>query len=502
MKKYDISIIGGGIGGLYSAYRLKKAYPEKSIALFESLPILGGRIQTGSFADGFFQPAYGALRIEPDFQTETDRFIRELNIQVKPIEQGEATSHSVPNLEKLSSQERQMILDNPDKGADLLLLELGMQKILGEQWDLEKDNLDMPNRNALLDELKKNAVYKGKPLYQQGSWNVFNDVLSYEAVEFFREKGPYYNMKNDNQNAIDWIVFLLNFRQMQRSSYIPVDGMIQFIHTIEKAVLDLGVSIYREHHLKEIIEGRDGLLTLTIEANGDNLELNSEHLVLAIPQYSLKKLSQCLPTRINTLLDSVMPIPILWATATLKNPPWCKDAPATSGENAPFRAGHLEYKERDGEPYGLAMLYCDGPWHQYWRGFVEDSVEDFHGYQYLPQVNTNLHLKEEIEKAIQQHFSLADAPHVEEWGIRDWGRPPFGAGVHFWKSGAESLSIMDELKAFALSEQSKNKNVHICGEAYSGFQGFFEGAIRTANYAIDAIQCAYTSHSSRAVEVA
>ncbi len=492
MKEYDITIVGGGISGLYSAYHLKKAYPEKTIALFESLPILGGRIQTGSFADGFFRPAYGALRIEPDFQTETDRFVRELAIPVKHIEQGEASSYAVPNLDKLTVEEKQFILDNPDVGADMLLLELGMQKILGDQWDLKNDDLADPERHQRLNELRRTAVYKNRPLYQQGAWNVFNDVLSYEAVDFFREKGAYYTMKNDNQNAADWIVFLLNLRQMKQSSYLPVGGMIQFINTIEKAVVDLGVTVHLNHHLTEIAQQDKQCLNLNFtQPDSTQLEVISEHVILAIPQYSLKKLSSYFPETINRLLDSVMPIPILWATATIKNPPWGPDAPATSGEGATFRAAHLEYKEYKGEPYGLAMFYCDGPWHQYWRTFVEDTVDDFQGYQYLPQVNKNLQLKHEIEKNMQQHFNLATLPTVDEWGIRDWGRPPFGAGVHFWKVGAQSTLIMNTLKAFSLSEHSKCNNVHICGEAYSECQGFFEGAIRTANYAIDAIHQSY-----------
>ena len=34
-KKYDISIIGGGIVGLASAYKLQKKYPNLKIAVFE-----------------------------------------------------------------------------------------------------------------------------------------------------------------------------------------------------------------------------------------------------------------------------------------------------------------------------------------------------------------------------------------------------------------------------------------------------------------------------------
>ena len=35
MKNYDVIIVGGGPGGIYSAYELKKLAPEKRVAVFE-----------------------------------------------------------------------------------------------------------------------------------------------------------------------------------------------------------------------------------------------------------------------------------------------------------------------------------------------------------------------------------------------------------------------------------------------------------------------------------
>lgn len=46
MTSYDIIIIGGGIAGLYTAYKILKASPHKSILILESSPRLGGRIHT------------------------------------------------------------------------------------------------------------------------------------------------------------------------------------------------------------------------------------------------------------------------------------------------------------------------------------------------------------------------------------------------------------------------------------------------------------------------
>lgn len=485
ITQFDIAIIGGGISGLYSSYRLKKKYPHKKIALFEMLPILGGRIQTGSFVGGLFLPGFGALRIEPDFQTETHKFLQELQIPVQKIEQGEAKSSSIPDLSRLSSEEKDIILKNPDKGADVVLLELGLKKILHNQWNLETLDKVNKTRDELIDLFRSTATYKDKPLYQQGAWNVFSDVLSYEAIEFFREKGAYYNMKNDNQNAADWIVLLLNQRSMKQPSYLPKLGMIEMVNAITQEIKSLGVEIHLNHGLQALHQYDETSVFMQFEDTG---HVVAKQVVLSLPQYPLKKLAPYFPKRVATLLESVIPVPILWVAATLKNPPWGDGTDPTSGENAPFRAAHLEYKKHQDTAYGMAMFYCDGPWREYWRYFIEDNVQNFEGYQYLPQVNKNSFLKCEIEKSLKQMFNLQKTPIIDEWGIRDWGRPPFGAGVHFWKVGVQSKTVIQELTAFSLKESGANKNVHICGEAYSEFQGYFEGAIRTANSAIKTIE--------------
>ena len=46
IKKYDNVIIGGGISGLYLAYRLSQKFPNKTIAILEKYQQLGGRIYT------------------------------------------------------------------------------------------------------------------------------------------------------------------------------------------------------------------------------------------------------------------------------------------------------------------------------------------------------------------------------------------------------------------------------------------------------------------------
>ena len=40
----DIAIVGGGVSGVYSAWKLKQKYPTKKIVVFEGWDHIGGRL--------------------------------------------------------------------------------------------------------------------------------------------------------------------------------------------------------------------------------------------------------------------------------------------------------------------------------------------------------------------------------------------------------------------------------------------------------------------------
>ena len=88
------------------------------------------------------------------------------------------------------------------------------------------------------------------------------------------------------------------------------------------------------------------------------------------------------------------------------------------------------------------------------------------------------------------------AKQILAYGIRDWSAPPFGGAAHVWLPGeradkAESSTATGcPLIAFSLRGRANEgyaRNVHVCGEAYSGFQGFIEGALRTAEEVVETI---------------
>ena len=91
--------------------------------------------------------------------------------------------------------------------------------------------------------------------------------------------------------------------------------------------------------------------------------------------------------------------------------------------------------------------------------------------------------------------TIEGAKQIRAWGIRDWSAPPFGGAAHVWpprdpNTASPGRNTDDTLVAFSLRGRADAvyaRNVHICGEAYSDFQGFIEGALRTAEDVVQTI---------------
>lgn len=89
IKKYDNVIIGGGISGLYLAYRLSKKFPEKTIAIIEKNKTLGGRIYTVRKTI----KELGNLKIK--YEAGAGRFSNEHHILIKLLKELDFTDKDI-----------------------------------------------------------------------------------------------------------------------------------------------------------------------------------------------------------------------------------------------------------------------------------------------------------------------------------------------------------------------------------------------------------------------
>lgn len=102
-ENIDIAIVGGGVSGVYSAWRLKQAQPNKKIVVFEAGNHIGGRllsVQPPDIPDMVAE--LGGMRILPAVQPLITQLIAELNRDQPPADQIELYDFPVDQPQNLA----------------------------------------------------------------------------------------------------------------------------------------------------------------------------------------------------------------------------------------------------------------------------------------------------------------------------------------------------------------------------------------------------------------
>lgn len=226
--------------------------------------------------------------------------------------------------------------------------------------------------------------------------------------------------------------------------YILKNGLSGIINKIESNLKKYhNVTILKNNSLKKICE--DKIIT-----NIDTYYY--KRLILAIPQYNLKQLEEF---KNFNLLNSVKPINLLriYATYPVNNDgPWFKDIKRTTTNNFLRHIIPIDYKK------GLIMI-------SYTDSLPAKILAD--AYQ-----NGKLYLEKIIHKEIKNIFDI-EPPPMKNLYFHNWDYEY--AGVHMWKTGEDLINNYEKI-----IQPDPNKDIFICGEAYSKKQCWIEGALETS----------------------
>ena len=118
------------------------------------------------------------------------------------------------------------------------------------------------------------------------------------------------------------------------------------------------------------------------------------------------------------------------------------------------------------------MVYADWPCINFWGRYVQAPYHD------RARINSD----PELPLAFAQRMKIAPET-ILAYGIRDWTRDPYGAAGHLWRPGVKPWEVSAKLEAFSLTGPAPG-NMHLCGEAFSDYQGFMEGTLRSADRAL------------------
>ena len=498
----DVAIVGGGVSGLYSAWRLKEANPKQNIVVYESDYRTGGRLLTA------VPPHAPNLRAELGGMRflSTHRIVAaiadlfKLDVKDFPVSVGT----NIAYLRGFHFQRQNLDQDLP---LPYRLAAHERNKSIGALMAEALDAIVPGITTIPADKrLKKTyaSSFRGRPLNEWGFWNALYQVMSAEAYQFVVDASGY-DTTVSNWNAADALPWFLADFGASVVYKFPREGMQSIPDGIRTRFVDVLGGQVLLHHTVTRIAKNGGTIRLEFD---DKPDVDAKQVVLAMPRRSLELIDLAdlfgnESPRVNALIESVSPQPLFKLFACYERPWWTEAKPfwsdtplgITQGQSTsdiPIRQTYYFGSENQpvGEPKNpkskntnslLMATYDDGRNIRYWIGFLrEDKPKPYPGgggsieWQHNP---APARLVDEVHRLLAEMHGvpIENVPRPYAAAYRDWGLDPFGGGYNLWKIHTNSIEVARDIV-----KPVNGVPVHICGEAYSHDQGWVEGAFETA----------------------
>jgi monoamine oxidase len=514
-EKIDIAIVGGGVSGVYSAWRLQKANPDNKIVVFEASDHIGGRLLSVRPPDIPNMVAeLGGMRILPSVQPLIKRLLEVLNQELPPGQKIETYDFPVDKPQNIAYLRGRYLrlsdfTQQPNEVPyNLSFLEKGGTPgtiIIGAIEQIVPGIMNPSLNEEKRRQMAQNVSFAGRPLNEQGFWNVLSRVISGEAYQLGVDAGGY-NTTLSNWNAADAIPWYLSDFGIKPDYKGFKQGFQQVPTTLAQLFRNAGGEI----RLNTPVTGFNWTNSaVSLSVKNETIEVKS--LILAMPRRSLDLLTPAsTPLQaIQDLISSVTPRPLFKLFTTYTNPWWraagYTDAtgafiPVESGRTVtdhPVRQTYY-WPRDDGKPAteGSAMLmasYDDGTnigfWdglrprrREAWKAGLEVSVPEDPFYPANKRdenpwfkYDPGQPMVAEVSRQLGLIHGMSYTPKVCNAAFRDWGDDPFGGGWNSWNIGISSPRVKHRI-----IQPFDERPLYICGEAYSDAQGWVEGALQTA----------------------
>ena len=321
-----------------------------------------------------------------------------------------------------------------------------------------------------LESIRRDGVFFGRPLWKQGLWNILESVISHNALRYIVMEGSFFHFIHENPSAAAWMITWVKMLQMSPNLRTIRHGMQSLTDAMVSNLIQNGTDIHSAH----VLVGLESYDTKRVRLHfSEGQTYIAKQVVLTLPEHCLMRIGG-LPMSIKALFGSVLDIPLLKCFFVVEDPWWKDNIPHLDMRNLPAREVH--YQKHNGK--GLVMVYADRPYLGFWSQYLRK------GYETRAEIDGD----EGLPLAFARLMKI-EPKRILSYGIRHWGADPYGAACHLWKPGVKSWLVQDKVSAFSIGRNGIN-NVHICGEAFSDYQGFIEGALRTAHEVMEKTQAA------------
>ncbi|MGN6216038.1 MAG: flavin monoamine oxidase family protein [Solirubrobacterales bacterium] len=530
----DVAVVGGGVSGLYTAWRLlhearEKGGPVPKVTVFELSERVGGRLLTwlpGKPGDGLRAELGGMRFLEEQqlvwnlldqlgFGSSFVKFWVEGN-KLRLMLRGEGAIMGTSNPTARYRVDPKV----EGKGAGDALYEV-IEEVLTTEENAEvlKKVLGgkLPATREQWDQVKPLLTWHKKPLWEVGFWNLLSGVRNPETYQYFCDAFGYYSIAS-NWNAAEAMQSVaLDFsHEPEKPEYHTLrEGYGALPDALAREVTTLGGEIRTENRLVSFEAAGGGSTVASFATPSGPYQVLAGSLVLGLPRRSLELLApspdfdlQGNPA-LKRLLQSVVPMPAFKLFLFFEER-WWEELGIDRGRSVsdmPIRqtyymAPDAYYENKPCPPWGVLMAsYDDARAVDFWQGLVPPADEWEEGRRKLrsalvelvssaggaendvSELPPHLHGASEgmIAHALEQlarlhEIRVEEIPEPTAGAFANWGFDPFGGGWNFWRPQVDVREAMTAIK----QPFGDQLNAYVVGESYSGVQGWVEGALTVA----------------------
>ncbi len=472
----DTAIIGAGVSGLYSAWRLAgSGIDGRSIAVLEGSDRTGGRLYSVGLKGERAIPAELGGMFFSDAQDLVYRLCKdELELELQAVTPKadfawlRASRFHMADFAEPGTLPYRLADDERGKLPHELLL-LIVRRIAPEidrYWPFDPESSMAESVRYL-----RSVSFDGRPLHSWGFWNLVARVISNEARLALADVEGTYALFS-NWNALDATFSTL--ADLVGNWYRLPDGYQRLPDRLRARAEDAGVDVQTGAFVSAV-RAEDGGIHRIEFADGRK-PLRARRVILALPTGALERLDFDADAAVHAALASAFGTPACKIFVAFDHP-WWEQVPDGPGHIGPgcFSASHTDLPMR--QCFYLGQDPATG------QGLLLGAFGDERSVSFWPPlmredgrgVELTTPLPERAATELCRQLSEmhgVEVPTPVDGIFVDWAAPPYYAGWHAWSPGWKSWEAAATLRG--------TSGIHICGEAYSAYQGWAEGALTSA----------------------
>lgn len=493
----DVVVVGGGVSGCYSAWRLKTgtlspagthALPadpaQRKILLLESSLRIGGRLESlDAPGTNGLQAEFGGMGYSVKNDTTIASYVQHMGLPAVDFPMPDDHDFVYVRGVRIRNSDLtdptmipyRLAADEEGKGAGALI-EQAIEKVIpgSSKWTTQQ-----------WWDASTTYEINGRKLGDYGYWNILAMGMSNEAFEYCIDTMGHF-FEFDNWNAAQAIPWLLTqsiapYKTIQNGyDQLPISAWNEYLSAGGWAMLKSQVTAVTHDGTSFVVSGTD---------RGGAFNYRAHRVILAMPQRALQKMAPgsvvLSEPAMQAPLDSVTGRKVMKIFLTFDTAWWNQIGITKGSSSTDLPLSQCWYFDpAHGQGDALLMAsYNDTLKTTFWQGleggtpFANPNIPAPPPGFWADQVPSQAMVDEVLRQLTEMHQidGGVTIPTPKYGAYKDWTHDPFGGAYSTWNVGVDVPSV-----ALKMLRPDLSLDLHIVGSTFSQDQGWAEGAFTTA----------------------